>query len=105
MSNIGAFGLLYDRHSCAAFGLAYRILGDPSIAEDVVQDVFLSLWRQAETLQPGRAAVRSWLLSIVHRRAIDRLRRTSTREAPYTAADGMPARMAEDVAIERHAKI
>jgi RNA polymerase sigma-70 factor (ECF subfamily) len=95
-----AFGMLYDRHSRLAFGLAYRMLGDPSAAEDVVQDAFFSLWRQAETFQPERSAVRTWLLSIVHHRAIDRLRRASTREVPDTAADGMPERMDESIDVE-----
>ena len=67
-----AFAILYDRHSRQAFGLAYRMLGDPAAAEDVVQEAFLSVWRRAESFQPGRSAVRTWLLSIVHHRAVDR---------------------------------
>jgi len=75
-----AFESLYDRHSRAAYGLALRILGDATVAEDVVQDAFLALWRRAETYGEERGAVRSWLLAIVHHRAIDRLRRRSYRE-------------------------
>jgi RNA polymerase sigma-70 factor (ECF subfamily) len=75
-----AFTVLYDRHSRIAFGLAYRLLADPLAAEDVVQDAFLSLWRQAGSFRSQRASVRTWLLSIVHHRAIDYLRRTASRE-------------------------
>ncbi|GAC1400445.1 MAG: sigma-70 family RNA polymerase sigma factor [Chloroflexota bacterium] len=75
-----AFALLYDRHSRAAFGLAYRVLGDSGSAEDVVQDAFLALWRRAETYGQTRGSVRAWLLAIVHHRSIDRLRSRSYRE-------------------------
>lgn len=66
--------LLYDRYGRLAFGLAYRVLGERGAAEDVVQDAFLSAWRRAESFETARGSVRTWLLSIVHHRAIDRLR-------------------------------
>jgi RNA polymerase sigma-70 factor (ECF subfamily) len=72
----GAFASLYDRYSRLAFGLAYRMLSDPAAAEDVVQEAFLAVWRQAATFQPAKSAARTWVLSIVHHRAIDRLRRS-----------------------------
>lgn len=75
-----AFELLYDRHNRAAYGLALRILGDTGAAEDVVQDTFLTVWRQAATFGQDRGSVRSWLLAIVHHRAIDIVRRRSYRE-------------------------
>lgn len=75
-----AFEALYDRHSGAAYGLAFRILREQAAAEDVVQDAFLTLWRQAGSYGEERGAVRSWLLSIVHHRAIDIVRRRSYRE-------------------------
>lgn len=75
-----AFELLYDRHSRAAYGLAYRILGEPGAAEDVVQDVFLTVWRQPESYGAERGPVRSWLLAVTHHRAIDLVRRRGYRE-------------------------
>jgi RNA polymerase sigma factor (sigma-70 family) len=65
---------LYDQYSKVAYSLAYRIVGDRGAAEDVVQEAFLSVWRQAGTFRRERAAVRTWLMSIVHHRSIDRLR-------------------------------
>jgi RNA polymerase sigma-70 factor, ECF subfamily len=72
--NAEAFELLYDRHSRVAYSLALRVLGDRSAADDVVQDAFLAVWRRAATYAPSRGSVRSWLLSIVHNRAVDRVR-------------------------------
>jgi RNA polymerase sigma-70 factor (ECF subfamily) len=69
-----ALSALYDRHCRAAMGLAVRMLGDREAAEDVVQEAFLALWRHARSYQPARGSVRTWLLGIVHHRAIDRLR-------------------------------
>lgn len=80
---------LYDRYGHLAFSLAQRVLGDPAAAEDVVQDAFVSVWRNAASYDPGRAGLRTWLLTIVHRRALDRLRGTrgrSRRDLPLEAA-------------------
>jgi RNA polymerase sigma-70 factor, ECF subfamily len=84
-----AFELLYDRHSSAAYGLAYRILGEPAAAEDVLQDAFLTVWRQAATFGPQRGTVRAWLLAIVHHRAIDHVRRRAYREERLLALDAV----------------
>ena len=84
-----AFALLYDRHSRAAYGLAYRILGEATAAEDVVQEAFLTVWRQAATYSPERGTVRAWLLAIVHHRAIDHVRRRSYREERQQALDAV----------------
>ena len=80
-----ALSQLYDTYGRLAFGLAYRIVGEPREAEDVVQESFLALWRQASRLDAGRGSVRSFLLTIVHRRAVDVLRRRSSR--PERALD------------------
>lgn len=70
-----AFALLYDRYGKAAYSLAYRILGDAHSAEDVVQDVFLNIWRAASSFDSRRGQARTWVLSMTHHRAIDVLRR------------------------------
>ena len=72
-----ALDALYNRHSGVAMWLAMRVLGDREMAEDVVHDAFLTLWRRAPTYKPGRGSVRNWLLAIVHHRAIDYLRQRS----------------------------
>lgn len=69
-----ALDALYERHARAAMGLAVRMVGERETAEEVVQEAFLSLWRNARSYQAGRGSVRTWLLGIVHHRAIDRLR-------------------------------
>ena len=70
---------LYDRYNRQAFGLAFRILGDAATAEEVVQDAFVALWRNAAAFDQTRGGVKSWLLTIVHNRAIDRLRSSASR--------------------------
>jgi RNA polymerase sigma-70 factor (ECF subfamily) len=75
-----AFEVVYDRHSDAAFSLAYRILGARGPAEDAVQEAFLALWRSGGRFESGRGSLRTWILSIVHHRAIDALRRHVVHE-------------------------
>ena len=74
-----AFTTLYDRHSHAAFSLAYRVMGERQAAEDLVQDAFLKLWRSATSYRPERGSVRTWLLSIVRNRGIDQIRSHASR--------------------------
>ena len=76
----GALDELYERYSGQAFALAYRMVSSREVAEEVTQDAFLSVWRQATTYDAGVGRVRPWLFSIVHHRAIDRLRRTKERQ-------------------------
>ena len=66
---------LYDRYRTMAYSIALRITSDPSLAEDVVQDAFLGVWRNASRYVEGRGSVKTWLLSIVHHRAVDAVRR------------------------------
>ena len=66
---------LYDRYKTMAYSIAYRITNDPTLAEDVVQEAFLGAWRNAARYIEGRGSVKTWLLSIVHHRAIDAIRR------------------------------
>jgi len=83
--DLSALEELYDRYSKVVYSLAYRIVGDRGNAEDVVQDAFLSVWRQAGTYKRERGAARTWLMSIVHHRSIDRLRSgaSSSNTIPY----------------------
>lgn len=69
-----ALSLLYDAISMKLLGLAVRILGDRQDAEDVVQDVFVTVWRKAAEYDPARASGEAWLVAITRNRAIDRLR-------------------------------
>jgi RNA polymerase sigma-70 factor (ECF subfamily) len=71
---------LYDRYVRQCFGLALRILGDTPLAEEVVQEVFLKLWSQPGRYSPEKGQFVSWLLSLVHHRSIDELRRRSRTE-------------------------
>ena len=74
-----AIGSLYDAYGGMAYGLAYRVVSDAKEAEDVVQEAFLTLWRQSKRLDAARGSVRSLLMTIVHRRAIDVVRRRAAR--------------------------
>jgi RNA polymerase sigma-70 factor (ECF subfamily) len=69
-----AFLALYDRHAARVYGLALRVVGDPMTAEDVTQNAFLRLWTRAETYNPDRGRLSSWLLTITRRLAIDHFR-------------------------------
>jgi RNA polymerase sigma-70 factor, ECF subfamily len=78
---------LYDRYRTMAYSIALRITTDASLAEDVVQDAFLGAWRNAARYVEGRGSVKTWLLSIVHHRAIDAVRRRRpTTELPEAEA-------------------
>jgi len=74
---------LYERYRTMAYSIALRITGEPAAAEDVVQEAFLGAWRNAARYAEGRGSVKTWLLSIVHHRAIDAIRRRKpTTELP-----------------------
>src|SRR5918994_1095882 len=74
-----AFATLYDRHSRAAFSLAYRMMGERQASEDLMQDAFLKVWRSAKSYRAERGSVRTWILSIVHNRGIDQIRSQASR--------------------------
>jgi RNA polymerase sigma-70 factor (ECF subfamily) len=77
---VRAFEVIFDRHASAAFSLAYRICRRRAMAEDVSQEAFLSMWRLAGRYDRTRGSVRSWLLTVVHNRAIDACRRMQVSE-------------------------
>jgi RNA polymerase sigma-70 factor, ECF subfamily len=87
-----AFELLYDRHGGAAFSLAYRMVGRQALAEDVVQEAFLSIWRSRLRFDQTRGSVRTWILGIVHNRGIDSLRRSTVHDRRRETLDGVEER-------------
>ena len=74
-----AFATLYDRHSQAAYCLAYRMMGEKQAAEDLAQEAFIKVWRRAGSYRAQKGSVRTWILSIVHNRGIDQLRSHASR--------------------------
>jgi RNA polymerase sigma factor (sigma-70 family) len=76
-----ALAELYDRYSRIAYGLALRVLRDPALAQDAVQEAFLAAWRNAASFNPQLAKPSTWLLTFVHRRAVDLVRREERRRA------------------------
>jgi RNA polymerase sigma-70 factor (ECF subfamily) len=83
-----AFGSLFDRHSGLVLGLLVRLLGRRAEAEELLQEVFLQVWREADRYRPEAASPRGWLLMIARSRAIDRLRSHLARERREAAAAG-----------------
>lgn len=95
-SEEAALGELYDRYGAAAFRLARRIVRDSALAEDVVQEAFLAIWRGAARFLPERARAAAWIMTLVHRRAVDVVRREQRRR-------GLPLEDGEDDRVERAA--
>jgi RNA polymerase sigma-70 factor (ECF subfamily) len=94
-----ALSELYDRYQAQMYGLAMRITRDGALAQDVVQEAFVGVWRNAARYVAGRASVRTWVLSITHHRAIDLVRRRrqvvelpdpDTSQAALTVPDVWP---------------
>lgn len=86
-----ALEALYRRYGRPCFALARRILADTVLAEDVVQEVFLTLWRDAARFDPGRGGFASWLLSMTHHKAVDVVRREENLRKRRAAADAAEA--------------
>ena len=85
----GALEALYDRYGRAAYSLARRILTEETLAQDVVQEVFLSLWRDARRFDAGRGTVATYLLSMTHHRAVDVVRREENLRRWRTSDEGL----------------
>jgi RNA polymerase sigma-70 factor, ECF subfamily len=88
-----AFEVVYQRHSRVAFALAYRICGTRAAAEDATQEAFLSIWRGGGRYQRDRGSVRTWVLGIVHHRAIDVVRRHAVHERRRAGDDTLADRL------------
>ena len=96
-----AFEAIFDRHADVAFSLAYRMCGRRAMAEDIVQEAFLSLWRTGVRYDSTRGSVRSWVLRIVHNRAIDAFRREFAREQHSVDDEGLAERVQDEVRTDR----
>jgi RNA polymerase sigma factor (sigma-70 family) len=90
-SDEAALAELYDRFGRVAYGVALRILRDEKLAEDAVQEGFLATWRSADRFMPERGKASTWVLTLVHRRAVDLVRREDRRRAEALTDDVEPA--------------
>jgi RNA polymerase sigma-70 factor, ECF subfamily len=88
-----AFEIVLERHADAAFSLAYRMIGRRALAEDVVQEALLSLWRTGARYDRSRGSVRNWILGITHHRAVDALRRDGLRTGKNVSDDDLHERL------------
>ncbi len=99
-----AIRLLYTRYAPLAHSLARRICRDQGLAEDVVQEVFLALWRESSRYTPARGTFPAWLLTVVHHKAVDAVRRehAAHRRTVPSSADGEfpPSQGADEAALE-----
>lgn len=97
----GAFEELYRTYAPAAYGMAYRVVGQDALAQEVVHDAFMAIWRAPEAYDPSRGTLRTFLLSLVHHRAVDTVRREERlRKRTQKAANLEPIHdedVAEDV--------
>ena len=93
-----AFDELYRRYANASYGLALRVTAQDSLAQEVVQDAFLALWRAPEAFDPSRGAFRSFFLSLVHHRAVDAVRREQRLRNRTERASNLEPTHGEDVA-------
>jgi RNA polymerase sigma factor (sigma-70 family) len=96
----GALEALYDRYGRAAYSLARRILTEETLAQDVVQEVFLSLWRDARRFDAGRGTVATYLLSMTHHRAVDVVRREENLRRWRTSDEGLELEPDPKVRVE-----
>jgi RNA polymerase sigma-70 factor (ECF subfamily) len=98
-----AFEALYDRHSARAYGLALRLCGERALAEEVTQDAFLAVWRRAATYDAARGSAQTWILCIVHHRAIDGLRRRGRDSDRRAGGEGLEERLEAPVRTDLEA--
>lgn len=99
-----ALAELYDRFGRVAYGLALRVLRDAALAEDAVQEAFLQVWRSADRFDRRRAKASTWILTFVHRRSVDLVRREERRRTEPAEAAPVPTGPGADEAVERRSK-
>lgn len=95
-----ALEALYDRYGKVSYSLARRIVADATLAQDVVQEVFLSLWRDAHRFDAGRGTVATYLLSMTHHRAVDVVRREENLRRRRTSDDALEFEAGHKVGVE-----
>ncbi len=95
-----AFSRFYDALAPRVFGLILRVIADHAQSEEVTQEVFLHAWQQAGTFEPSRGSVRSWLLTIAHRRAVDRVRSSQSSGERDRKIGARDIEVAFDVVVE-----
>ena len=101
-SDDAALAALYDRYGRVAYGLALRVLRDANLAQDAVQEAFLAAWRSAPSFDPRLAKPSTWLLTFVHRRAVDLVRREQRRRTePMPETPEAPSEATDEVAALR----
>jgi RNA polymerase sigma factor (sigma-70 family) len=103
---------LYDRHGGACYGLARRVVTDDQLAQDVVQEVFLAIWRGAATYDGSRGTLSTWLYALTHHKSVDAVRRAqrhsgrrASEDALITEADPSPGVDEQALASERRAQV
>ena len=94
VQDVDAFAAFYDATRARVFGLVSRVVRDPGYSEETTQDVYLQVWRNAANFKPAAGSALAWLLTLAHRRAVDRVRAeqaATQRESRYGAATAEPA--------------
>jgi RNA polymerase sigma-70 factor (ECF subfamily) len=94
-----ALATLYDRYGAVCYGLARRVVVDEHLAADVVQDAFLTVWREADRFDRSRGSVRAWLLTVTHHRAVDVVRRENRHRALRASVDLLEGTPAVDAGV------
>jgi RNA polymerase sigma factor (sigma-70 family) len=103
MGDERALAAIYDRYGRVAFGLAVRVVHDRDLAEEAVQDGFLAFWQSARSFDPTRASARTWLFTLVHRRAVDIVRRRERQERVVALIESPPSVPAAEDDVVREA--
>src|SRR5579859_2401758 len=91
-NDASAFEIIFERHVDAAYALSRRMCGTRPMAEDVVQEAFLSIWRTAARYDSARGSVRTWTLGVVHNRAVDVLRHAGVHQRRRASDEGVEER-------------